>query len=65
MKVGHALEQIVIHLEWTIYYVKNLSVVSDERRQSVMEARQIKTNVNDDNFWASCNSHTYDKFAYD
>jgi hypothetical protein len=58
VKVRHALEQTVIHPDWTAY-VNKLNRGGDDRRRSAMEARQIKTTVNDDNFWTSCDNYRH------
>lgn len=56
IKIKDALEQIVIHLDWSIY-VSKLNQGRDDQKRSANEAHQIKENVNNDNFWSSCNNY--------
>lgn len=58
MKARHALKQMVIHIGWTAY-INKLSMGNDGQRQNATKARQIKTDVNDDKFGASCNIYCH------
>lgn len=47
---------MVIYLDWTAY-VNKLNRGSDDWRNSVIKAHQIKANMNGDNFCANCNNY--------
>lgn len=55
IKVKNASEQIIIHHDWTIY-VNKLNEGRDDQMRCGIKTRQIKKNVNNDNFWASCDN---------
>ena len=56
IRVSHELEQTVINPDWTAC-VNKLSSRNNDQRGSAIEAYQIKANVNNDKFWASCSNY--------
>ena len=47
---------MIIYPNW-IVHMNKLCLGNDDRRRSAIEARQINANVNDDNFWISCDNY--------